>query len=36
MKAVGYAGTLLAETLLLHFDPRHRVRVVFVPETLGF
>jgi len=36
MRAAGRAGTLLAETLLLHFDPRHRFRVVFVPETLGF
>jgi hypothetical protein len=36
MQAAGFAGTLWAETLLLHFDPRHRVHVIFVPETLGF
>jgi len=36
MRAAGRAGTLWAETLILHHDPRHRVHVIFVPETLGF
>jgi hypothetical protein len=36
MQSAGYAGSLLAQTLILHHDPRHRIRVIFVPETLGF
>ncbi len=36
MKAAGFPGSLWAETLLLHFDRRHRVHVILVPETLGF
>ncbi len=36
MQAAGRAGTLWSETLMLHYDPRHRVRIVLVRETLGF
>jgi DNA-binding MarR family transcriptional regulator len=36
MQTAGLAGTLHAQTLILHMDPRHRVHVIFVPETLGF
>ena len=36
MQAAGYPGSLLARTLILHADPRHRIMVVLVPETLGF
>lgn len=36
MQEAGRAGTVWAETLALHYDPRHRIRVILVPETLGF
>jgi len=36
MRSAGRAGTVWAETLVLHHDPRHRVHVVLVEETLGF
>src|SRR5471032_3523000 len=36
MQSLGYPGTILAKTLLLHVDPRRRTTVILVPETLGF
>jgi len=36
MQALGYPGSLLAKTLLLHREPGGRITVIFVPETLGF
>jgi L-lactate utilization protein LutC len=36
MQAAGYAGTLLAKTLIIHHDPSARINVILVPETLGF
>jgi len=36
MQAAGRAGTMWSETLILRHDPRKRVRVILVPETLGF
>jgi hypothetical protein len=36
MQSTGAAGTILARTLILHSDPRHRISVIFVPETVGF
>lgn len=36
MQDVGYAGSLLAKILVIHREPRGRIRVILVPETLGF
>jgi hypothetical protein len=36
MQSVGFAGSLLAKTLLIHHDPGGRIAVILVPETLGF
>jgi hypothetical protein len=36
MQTVGYPGTLLAKTLIIHQEPAGRIRVILVPETLGF
>jgi L-lactate utilization protein LutC len=36
MQDAGYAGTLLAKILIIHYQPRGRIRVILVPETLGF
>jgi hypothetical protein len=36
MQSVGYPGTLLAKTLIIHQEPSERIRVILVPETLGF
>jgi hypothetical protein len=36
MQAVGYPGSLLAKTLIIHTEPTGRIRVILVPETLGF
>ena len=36
MQGVGYPGSLLAKTLIIHQDPTDRINVVLVPETLGF
>ncbi len=36
MQAAGYAGTLLAKTLIIHREPSSRITVILVPETLGF
>lgn len=36
MQAAGYAGSLLAKTLIIHHEPAGRIEVILVPETLGF
>jgi hypothetical protein len=36
MQSVGYPGSLLAKTLIIHHEPSGRIRVILVPETLGF
>ena len=36
MQSVGYPGTLLAKVLTIYAQPRGRIRVILVPETLGF
>ena len=36
MQAVGYPGSVLAKTLIIHYDPSSRIKVILVPETLGF
>ena len=35
MQEVGYRGSLLAKTLMIHYD-MGRIEVILVPETLGF
>jgi L-lactate utilization protein LutC len=36
MQTVGYPGSLLAKTLIIHQEPAGRIHVILVPETLGF
>ncbi len=36
MQDAGYAGSLLAQVRVIHQEPRGRIRIVLVPETLGF
>lgn len=36
MQGVGFPGSLLAKTLIIHYEPSARIAVVLVPETLGF
>jgi hypothetical protein len=36
MQSVGYPGSLLAKTLIIHQEPSARITVILVPETLGF
>lgn len=36
MQTVGYPGSLLAKVLTIYAQPRGRIRVILVPETLGF
>ena len=36
MQGVGYPGTVLGKTLLMHHDYSDRITVILVPETLGF
>ncbi len=36
MQDVGYPGSLLAKTLIMHYEPSGRISVILVPETLGF
>ena len=36
MQSVGYPGSLLAKTLIIHAEPGNRINVILVPETLGF
>jgi len=36
MQGAGFPGTLLAKTLIIHYEPSNRISVILVPETLGF
>jgi hypothetical protein len=36
MQSTGRAGSLLAKTLILHYEPSARISVILVSETLGF
>lgn len=36
MQEVGYPGSLLAKTLIIHAEPGGRITVILVPESLGF
>ena len=36
MQSVGYPGSLLAKTLIIHNEPSGRISVILVPETLGY
>ena len=36
MRSLGHPGSLLAKTLIIHHDPNGRIKVILVPETLGF
>ena len=36
MQDAGHPGSLLAKTLILHYEPSGRISVILVPETLGF
>jgi hypothetical protein len=36
MQGAGRPGTLLAKTLIIHYEPSGRISVILVPETLGF
>ena len=36
MQSVGYAGSLLAKSLIIEQEPGGRITVILVPETLGF
>jgi len=36
MQDAGYPGSLLAKTLIIHYEPSARISVILVPETLGF
>ena len=36
MQSVGYPGSLLAKTLIIHHEPSARITVILVPETLCF
>ena len=36
MQGVGYPGSLLAKTLIIHNEPSGRIAVILVPETLGY
>jgi hypothetical protein len=36
MQDAGYAGSLLAKVLTIHQEPSGRIRIILLPETLGF
>jgi hypothetical protein len=36
MQDAGYPGSLLAKTLIIHYEPSGRISVILVPEALGF
>lgn len=36
MQDVGFPGSLLAKTLIIHHEPMGRIDVILVPEILGF
>jgi hypothetical protein len=36
MQGIGRAGSVLAKTLIISYEPSARISVILVPETLGF
>jgi hypothetical protein len=36
MQEAGFPGSLLAKTLIIHYEPSGRISVILVPEALGF
>jgi hypothetical protein len=36
MQSLGYPGSILAKTLIIHHEPSSRINVILVPATLGF
>ena len=36
MQDAGFPGTMLAKTLIIHYEPSARITVILVPATLGF
>ena len=36
MQSAGFQGTLLAKTLIIHYETSSRITVILVPATLGF
>jgi LUD domain len=36
MQSVGFPGSLLAKTLIIHHEPSGRITVILVPQTIGF
>jgi hypothetical protein len=36
MQEAGFAGTILAKTLIIHYERPGRITVIIVPETLGY
>lgn len=36
MQGAGFPGSLLAKTLIIHYEPSARIAVILVPETVGF
>jgi hypothetical protein len=36
MQEAGFPGSLLAKTLIIHYEPSGRIEVILVPEALGF
>jgi L-lactate utilization protein LutC len=36
MQEEGFPGSLLAKTLIIHYEPSGRISVILVPEALGF
>jgi hypothetical protein len=36
MQALGFPGSILAKTLIIHHEPSSRISVILVPATLGF
>ncbi len=36
MQGIGRPGSMLAKTLIIHYEPSARISVILVPETLGY
>jgi len=36
MQGLGHPGSLLAKTLIIHYEPSARISVILLPETVGF
>ena len=36
MQGAGFPGSLLAKTLIIHYEPSARIAVILVPATVGF